>query len=71
MRRTYSCVVQTSCFVLRTAVMLGQHSILSSGLESEGHVSCGRLLHVVRCPSVSILTQPSAINLEIQFSSEC
>ena len=42
--------------VLRTAVMLGQHCILSSQLETEGHVSCGAVLHVVGCPSANIVT---------------
>jgi len=27
-----------------------------TGLESEGHVSCAVVLHVVRCPSASIVT---------------
>ena len=71
MRRTYSCVVQTSYCVLRTAVMLGQHCILSSQLETEGHVSCAGVFHVVRFPSACIVTQPSAKKLEIQFCSEC
>jgi hypothetical protein len=54
--RRYSCVVQTSYCVLRTAVMLGQHCILISQFESEGYLSGATLILVVRCPSASIVT---------------
>jgi len=50
--------------------MLGQHRILSSVLESEGHVSCATVLHVVRFLSASIVIKTFCNKLEIQFSSE-
>jgi hypothetical protein len=51
--------------------MLGQRCIVNSVLDSEWHVSCATVLHVVRCPSAHIVATTVFNKTCNKFCSEC